>query len=182
MSYVEIYAFDCAGNGHLYGEIKNSWSGAPAVWAYMEEKYLPPFVPDGMTLEDIQSDSKKTSRLQSINTMNEIWELVDDPKISEADRIVLFTTLDECLVRKEDIPKVVNAFEEFCASSNNQNLAKQAEILKKAAADPEVIAVGWNQTSINASTWGNKGGYDYERDSSVPYNCLTGTEHYWLPF
>ena len=45
MSYTEIYAFDKAGLPRLYGEVRNSWRGARAVWNIMEERHLPPFVP-----------------------------------------------------------------------------------------------------------------------------------------
>lgn len=180
MSYVEIYAFDQKGYGYLYGEVKNSWLGAPAIWRYMEERYLPPFVPEGMTLEDVQRVVHKPSRLQSIDTMKEIWALADHPEVAESDRIVLATTFDQYLVRKEELPRLIAAFQEFFPFKDNQNLRKQAEILKNANDDPDVIAIGWNQTSINGSTWDNNGGFDYEKEVAIPYNCLTGTEHYWL--
>ncbi|NBI80505.1 hypothetical protein D3Z48_00180 [Clostridiaceae bacterium] len=49
-----------------------------------------------------------------------------------------------------------------------------------AADDPEIMAVGWNQTSVNGTTWDNDGGYDDEAEKSRPYNCLTGDKHFWL--
>ena len=32
MSYVEIFKFDKKGDSESYGEVKNSWLGAMAVW------------------------------------------------------------------------------------------------------------------------------------------------------
>ena len=45
--------------------------------------------------------------------------------------------------------------------------------------DETCIAVGWNQTSVNADTWLSYN-YDEELEDYVPYNCLEQNEHYWL--
>jgi len=59
-------------------------------------------------------------------------------------------------------------------------LPEQAEILRKIAEDDNVIAVGWSQNSVSCEGWDAAGGYDEETEESLPYNCLTGTKHYWL--
>ncbi len=50
MSFTEIYAFDKAGIPRLYGVVHNAWRGAMAVWNIMEERHLPPFVPEYIKL------------------------------------------------------------------------------------------------------------------------------------
>ena len=46
MSQTEIYGFDQSGNAYFKAGIKNSWRGAMAIWSFLEEKYLPPYIPD----------------------------------------------------------------------------------------------------------------------------------------
>lgn len=103
--------------------------------------------------------------------------LADRSDVSDVDRICLFTTFDNCLVKKDDIPKVIEVFRLF---KGETSLKEQADILEQMYVDDDCIAVGWNQTSVNGDTWVNLGGYDEDNDESIPYNCLTGTKHYWL--
>lgn len=172
MSYTEIYAFDKEGNAHLYGKTHNSWRGAMAVWRTMEERYLPPFQMHGI----------KTSRtLGGIfggeNPAMEIWKLAESLEVPIDERIALHTTFDECLVKKEHLRHVIDAFKRF---DGDTSLQLQAQILEQMEKDPNIIAVGWNQTSVVTKTWDNCGGYDTVKDEPIPYNCLTGADHYWL--
>ena len=172
MSYTEIYAFGKDGNAHLAGEVHNAWRGSMAVWQIMEKRYLPQFYDHGV----------KTTRMLSGKHGKdvpacEVWALADDTGKPLHERIVMFTTFDDCLVKAEDIPKVVDAFRKF---EGETSLNEQADILEKLAQDHEVIAVGWNGTSVNAENWANTGGYDEEAEEVLPYNCLTGDRHYWL--
>ena len=190
MSCVEICAFDKKGNAYCYGEVKNSFRGAMAVWHMLEERHLPPFIPESvkeyswyqpeMTPEEMQERAGyHFSRIlcSSEKGLKAIWDLADNPEITFHERIVLFTTLDDCLVKKEDIERVIEAFEQF---GGDTNLPEQAEILRKIAEDDNVIAVGWSQNSVSCEGWDAAGGYDEETEECLPYNCLTGTKHYWL--
>lgn len=99
-----------------------------------------------------------------IDKMREIWNLVDDQDVPITERIVLFTTLDKCLVRRENLEKVINAFREFVGETS---LSEQADILQELLSDDDCIAVGWHQNSISCEQW-------------FDYNCLKDTEHYWM--
>lgn len=169
MSCTEIYAFNREGNACYVADIHNAWRGAMAVWRDMEERHLPPKIYYG----------RKMSRLSGFNTKDadEVWGLFDNKEIPEHERIVLGTTFDKCLVRKENFPKVIEAFRKF---GGNTSLPEQAEVLEKLVADDDCIAVGWNQTSVNGNSWSSKGGYNEETDESIPYNCKTMNDHFWL--
>lgn len=175
MSCTEIYTFNQKGKPSLYAEIRNAHRGAMAIWAYMEEKYLPPYMPDwarGTVL------SFKPSRCTAdAHIFQEITDLHENPKVSETDKIVLKTTFDMLVVKKEDLPKVINAFIIFGAKTS---LPEQAEILEKIMQDSSIIAVGWNQTSVCCDTWMNFGGYDKQKNCEIPYNLLTMTKHWFL--
>ena len=99
-----------------------------------------------------------------VQKMREIWNLADKPDVPTNERIVLFTTLDKCLVKKEHLDKVVSAFREF---EGYTSLSEQADILQELLNDDDCIAVGWHQNSISCEQW-------------FDYNCLKDTEHYWL--
>lgn len=187
MSCTEIYTFDKEGYACWYGEVKNAWRGAMSIWGALEEKYLPPYIPKyvlrlGITTHEqaINELGYKPMRVTSWmdeSAMQEIWNLADSDKVSEVDKICLHTTFDKVLIRKEDIPKVVDAFKNFEAETS---LKEQADILEEIYKSDDYIAVGWCQTSANSKSWGDYHGYDDEKDESIPYNCLNEIEHYWL--
>lgn len=180
MSYTEIYAFEKDGNACFYSEVRNAWRGAMAIWRTLEEKYLLslPF-PSGWSLvnRDRNYYSRTTATITDADAMKEIWDLAKDERLSENERIVLKTTFDYVVVKKEDLPKVIDAFNDF---EGETSLKEQAEILVKMFNDDDVIAVGWNQTSVNGDTWGNFGGYDEEKYEDIPYNILTMDKHWFL--
>lgn len=103
--------------------------------------------------------------------------MVDNTKIPEHERIVLFTTLDNCLIRREECRRVAEAFRQF---GGETSLDAQAVILERAAMDYHITAIGWNQTSVCSENWANAGGYNSKTGEDIPYNCFTGTKHYWL--
>ena len=193
MSYTEIYAFGKDGKAFFVGEVRNAWSGAMAVWRLMEERHLPLYVPSwvdgtrwyrpGMSDEEmIQHIGYRPTRCTvhfnpERDPMQDIWDLQNNKAIPVHERICLYTTLDKALVKRENIPAVIEAFLDF---GGDTSLPEQASLLEDVLKDPDVIAVGWNQTSVCADTWANYGGYDTEKDESIPYNCLTGTDHFWI--
>lgn len=195
MSCTEIYAFDKAGNASLFGTTHNSWRGGMAVWKAMEERHLPQFIPEyvkrmsryrpDMTAAEIEEMiGYKPSRTwtwkppgESENPMKEIWDLADNHEIPRHERIALFTTFDNALVKREHFREVIDAFRAFGGVTS---LPEQAEIIEKMLLQDDIIAAGWNQTSVNADTWDTAGGYNEETEEAIPYNCLTGTRHYWI--
>lgn len=186
MSYTEIFTFNKDGLCCDEYDVKNAWHGAMAVWRILEEKYLPPYhpryVPEGMPMEEFENRfGYKPSRLsitaadEKENPANQIWDLFENESISMDDRIVLGTTLDHVLIRRDEIGKVIRAFRNF---DGETNLNEQADILAKIMEDENISAVGWNQTSVNADTWMNAG--IYEQGECQPYNYLIQDDHWWL--
>lgn len=50
MSYTEIFAFNKEGNAYMAGMARNSWRGAMMIWNIMEERHLPPYIPEYVKL------------------------------------------------------------------------------------------------------------------------------------
>ena len=112
MSYIEIFKFDENGNSESFGTVNNTWLGAMRVWDVLGKKYCG----HGAPIFDMVQ-------------MEAIWNLVNDKSVTHDEKIVLGTTFDKCLVKKEDIPKVIDAFRKFDIDGNT-NLNEQADILE----------------------------------------------------
>lgn len=168
MSYTEIYGFDKTGKAYFAGKVDNAFRSAIMIWMLMEERYLPPYIPQGCIGNRTYT---RCAAFFNEKAMQEVWDLVLDKNVPEKDRICMCTTFDNCLVKKEEIPDVVDAFRKFGGSTS---LPEQAKILEKLYTDDNCIAVGWNQTSVNCDNWLNRGSAGNE------YNCIIGEEHFWL--
>ncbi len=170
MSCTEIYGFDVDGNAYHYKDVPHAQCGALAVWRFLEKTYLPQFYTE---LEHIPM-----SRCFYMDSdhMWEIWDLITYPEVSGTDKICLECTFDKTLVRKEDLPKVIEAFRDF---KGETSLKEQANILEELYNSNNCIAVGWNQVSTNSNNWGT---YDYIETAGnyVTYNCIRGQSHNWL--
>ena len=146
MSQTIIFAFDKEGNSEEYGYTKNAWRSALAVWNIIGKRHLG----IGISLNE--------------SAMKQIWDLMDDKRVPINERIVMGTTLDRCLVRNGEIPKVIEAFRSF---DGDTSLEEQADILQDIYDSGDYIAVGWHQNSISCEMWNE-------------YNCMTEENHWWL--
>lgn len=190
MSITTIYGFNKQGSAFEAGAIQNSWRAAMAVWSELEARRLPPYVPyylkscnwyrDGMPYDElVEWNGFKPTRLAPTlgkdNPAQEIFDLADDPTVPRDERIVLYTTFNKVLVKREHFREVINAFRAFGGTTS---LPEQADILELLR-DDDCIAAGWSQNDICGSFW-DAYNYDEETGSHSPYNCLTQEEHSWL--
>ena len=193
MSTTDIYGFRKSDHlAELCTSIPNAWSGAMAIWAAIEGKYLPPYIPDhvkycnwyrpGMSFDEIvRHNGYKPTRCTTMtfypkdSPIKEVWALADTDKLSIEDRIALSSTFDHALVRADYVPEVIAAFRK--ADLEGANLKEQADVLEELLKSGKYIAFGWG-SSLCASDW-----EDFAQDedgNSVPYNCETGTKHWWI--
>lgn len=178
MSYTEIYGLT-DNDAFCIGETKNAWRGAMKIWMDLERKYLPSLPPHAWEISESEKQEyhSRTSMLFDESKMKEIWELVNNANMTVNERIVMASTFDNVLVRKENISRLLDAFNEY---SNETSLKEQAEIIRLAVEeDEEIIAIGWNQTSVTGDTWHNAGGYD-EDDNPIGYSMERQSEHWFL--
>ncbi len=172
MSYTEIYKFNKEGQAEMIGEVKNAFRGAMAVWTILEKKYLPKYVPSWAFDLD-----KEYSRMGTFDRGGaaQIWNLVDDSRLSEAEKIVLSSTFDNVVVMVADIPKLVAAFRAF---EGDTSLAEQADLIEGAT---DLIAIAWNQTSVNGDAWQSDTSVIEDDDEFYPpYNILKENKHWDL--
>jgi hypothetical protein len=191
MSVIEMVAFKKDGFAVPFADIQNAFLGAPMVWHFIEEKYLPPFkpqwvvnmfgdVPDDKIEETVGFKPTRTAPLSTATTeekpIREIWRFYHDPAISRTDKIVLGTTFDLTLVRREQFEMVIDALEAF---EETGSFKEQAMVIRQMLLDPDIIALGWNQTSVTKNQWTHCH-YDGDTDEHSPYNCLSESNHFWL--
>jgi hypothetical protein len=182
MSYTEIFGFGSDGKVKSSCDIGNSWRGAMAVWMILEKKYLPS-LPKPDWARVCNEPDQYWSRTGSVSfdeskphPMKPIWDLADDKRLSFGEQIVLCCTFDNVLIKRNDFKKVIDSFKEFEGETSLKEQAKAIELLLE---DPDIQAVGFNQTSVNGDNWSNIGGYDKD-DECLSYNFLTMDKHWWL--
>jgi hypothetical protein len=176
MSCTEIFGLKKNTVEHI-GETRNSWRGAMAIWTLLEKKHLPKYIPDWAM--GVAGEYSRTSAMgqEKDSPMKSVWDLFHSPKLTKSERIVMGSTFDNVLAKVESIDQVLQAFREF---EGNTSLKEQADIIEQAIKkDPEIVAIGWNQTSVNGDTWVNES-YDTENEEPIGYNLETGTRHWFL--
>ena len=176
MSYTEIYGFGESGKVEFYAEIKNAFRGAMAVWRYLEEKYLPSLPKPLWATSEENEYWSRTTQIFEENSMSEIWGLFKTNDISDCEKIVLGTTFDRVIVEGKNVQKLLEAFRSF---EGNTSLKEQAEAIKSMLKEGNVIAIGFNQTSVNGDTWANYH-YNEEKEERESYNILESKDHWFL--
>lgn len=178
MSYTEIYKFKNTGESECFAEVKNAFRGAMAVWRTIEKKYLPKYMPSWARGDDSQEYSRTSDFMG--DGIEEIWGLFKSGKLSETDKICLGSTFDNVVVMKDDLQSLCNAFRAF---DGDTSLKDQAEKIEEAFKnDTDLIAIAWNQTSVNCDVWqSDETGLDEDGEEIyLPYNLLKHDKHWNL--
>lgn len=160
MSYTELYAVNKQGDVEFYGEVRNSFAGAMHVWNTLSKKYR--------LNDNLFNEFKKTWN----NYNKDFYEAYED--------VVLGSTFDSVLVKKENFTELIEAFEEYTTYHNGSNLLQQVEFIEKAKDDEDIIAIGWCQTSVANDMWDWEWIEEEEEETLIPYNIYKGTQHWFL--
>lgn len=173
MSYTEIVAFK-NGKACDVKEIQNAWRGAMSVWMLMDESHLPPYYASW-------DPAKKVSRASAMmdpNAMKQVWELANNENVPIDERLVMGTTFDKALVKRENLTRLIEAFKNFDKTyPDKSSMLEQSEILESFLEDEEIDVVGWNQTSVSENPWFT---WNEDKEEYVPYDINTMEEHWFL--
>lgn len=162
MSYTELYKVGQSGDVELHREYQNSWRGAILIWQAMAKRYLPMDFGLMMARQDLQP----------------LWDLAKDQQVPLAHRITLASTFDRVMVKHEDFPRLIAAWEQFGRDfGDSGHLLAQIVTLRELASDPNCQAVCWNQTSVSDSPWYVQ---DCDTEEYCPYNITRNTNHWFL--
>jgi len=110
--------------------------------------------------------------------MKEVWDIIKHPYITDTHKIAMNSTFDNVVVKRENLEKLVLAFREF---EFETSLKEQADLIEEALKDdPDLLGLGWNQTSVNGDTWANSGEYNEETEEHASYNLLKEKKHWFM--
>lgn len=159
MSYTTLYLVPEEGEVESYAEFKNAFQGSFNVWSEMGKSYL------GM--ENV-----------SFVNMKPVWNLFKDGKVLLNDRIVLASTFDWIMVKREHLSVVVDAMDDFSKRYESGHLPEQAEKLRELAHDESCYAACWCQTSVVGDMWER---VDAEEEETYRmYDISRDTDHWFL--
>ncbi|MBC2292940.1 hypothetical protein HCC36_06805 [Listeria booriae] len=158
MSSTNIHVVKTNGDVEFYAEVKNSFAGAMHIWNNLNTKYD--------FRDDFFSGFKKTWG----NFNKDVYEDFED--------VALGSTFDKVIVKKEEIPLLITAYEKYINEFDGSNLRLQIEIFKQIEQETNVIGIAWCQTSVSGDLWDF--GYDEEKDEPIPYNINKGDSHWFL--
>lgn len=137
MSYTTLYKVPEQGEITSHATFHNAFRGAALVWDTLSRRYL------------------GTQKFTSLSRdMQPIWNLWKANNIPLSYRIVLMSTFDNVMVKRENIPLVIEAIKEYAKEFDDAgHLPEQAKKLEELFDDQECFAICWNQTSVNADAW-----------------------------
>lgn len=153
MSCVEIYKINKKDKTLSFvGDANNAWLGCMHIWTSLEKKYLPSLEEypwekyTGRTERDYRT---RTCLMTNRESMQEIWNLWCDERLSWNEHILMASTLDNFYIKYEDLLEVADAYESVDFA--NDNLKKQAKIMRKIfedGKDGSVFGVWKNENSV----------------------------------
>lgn len=165
MSSTTLFKVPERGEIYPYAEFKNSYLGAYTVWEEMGRAYL------GLNIISM-----------GMGELRPIWDLWKNEKVLLNDRIVMAATFDRVMVRRDFLPRVATAMDDFAARHSPGHLLYQAEKLRELATLANCFAICWNQTSVNGGAWMTE---TEERDEYGEkiwryYDVSKDTDHWFL--
>ena len=136
MSCTEMYIVDKDGNVVPHKEFHNSHRGSMMVWRQ---------IANSMGFEGFT--------FLTGDRMQKVWDMWQDKSAPLSHRIVMASTFDNVMVQRENLPRLIQAIEEYSKTFDPGNLFSQCLSLKELVDDKDVQAVCWTQTSVNCDTW-----------------------------
>lgn len=153
MSYVSLFTFLPNGEAHEQAQIRNATAGALWIWRALDHKY-----------------KTRCSILQYAK----LWKLFNSGKLSELDNITLGISFDRVWVKKENLPKLIEALKafsnEFCEQPVQisspldfvsaqegpvkvDNTIPRLIIALTACLEMDILGVAFNHTSVGEAFW-----------------------------
>jgi hypothetical protein len=164
VSYTELYKITKTGNVKPYKEYQNSWRGAMMIWRKLEEKYLPPFLPDWF----MPTPNHTSAHRNTVEEMQEVWDLVEDSRLTIQERICMATTFDGYWIKRDIFGAVAEAYDWFAGNYTGTSLGEMAQDIHRAIMDTKCYGLCWNHTSVNGDWY-----VEYGPNGGIkPYNIF----------
>jgi hypothetical protein len=162
MSYTELFKVPSKGEIEEAKEFRNSWLGAMWIWRNLYEKHLP------------GEDFSMAFVREQLTPLWNLWKT----DIPEHHKVCLMSTLDGVMVKRDNLPLLVNAFREFEKEFPGSHLGLQADYIETNLIDDvDYFAVCWNQNSV-CDYWCVED--KKEEDGQRRYDISRDTGHWFL--
>lgn len=119
-----------------------------------------------------------------MDDLDDLWALAKNEDVPEHHRILLETTFDNMLVKREHLERVFVAILKWSEEIDDPGTwREQAAKLHRLYLDETVQAVCWNQTSVNANPWQHWPDCPTcgrAEEEPIPYDITKGTKHQFL--
>lgn len=171
MSYTTLYLVPESGEIREYAEYRNAYGLAAYCWTSLCDRYL-----DGV--QWILSD----------DAIKRLWGLAKDGRMPEHHKIALRTTFDNVMVRRENLLRVGDAFDQFVKDfppgKQACSLSKQAADLRLLSHNAKCFAVCWCQTSVAADAWMTRDDDEVNEEGDPVYRGwdISKDEGHWFLF
>jgi hypothetical protein len=163
-------------------EFQNSHGYAMPAWSYLAEKYL---------RKPGEDDASFLGRWFLSGKCKEVWALKEDPRLERFEVIVLLTSFDHVIAKKEGFEELAAAFRKFhdeYKAKNPDNVCHyraMANSIEKLT--PDIIGVAWNASSVGEPFWDVYDDCECPKCHSVhtveetrPYNIYKDKGHWFL--
>lgn len=140
MSRTELYVVKKDGELYLHKEFSNSHRGALMLWDNLAEKYL----------------NRKFASLLFNKDVKPVWKLDRDLNVPEDLRILLMSTYDWFMIRRENLPLFVTSIRNVLEGKYFKDMGHfeyYPEVLEEIYKMDDVVAIAWNQTSVVCDMW-----------------------------
>lgn len=164
MSYTEMFKVSESGIVEEVAEFNNAFRGTVLVWDNMATEYL----------------DESVGWLMAYDAMDQVWDLAKRQDVLIAHRIVLMSTFDRVMVRRENLDRLIDAIETYAETFDPGTLLLQVTKLRELRNDRDCQAVCWNQTSVNADVWWVYIDGEDEEEEGRPYDVTQDTGHWFL--
>jgi hypothetical protein len=149
MSKTEIYAVKENEDLIFIGECRNAFRGAMYVWNDIAKRYF-----NLESFPHFDEDMQKR-----------VWNAGNENQLTQSEEIVLASTMDRAIVKKENINLLLVALNEYGSKHENSSILEQANLIKERLSDiPDGYSIAWIQTTV-CDGWFRE--YDEDSDEYV---------------
>lgn len=160
MSYSETKVVRKNNEVQSLTEYKNAWGGAAFIWTQLSGKYM-------------------DDEASWITHSQGLWDLVQDRRLQDFERITLISTFDYVMIKRENFRLLASAYREFIEHYGTRDrvchLLEIAKELEGLADDKSVQALCFWWNSVGDDLWEIWDDDDYET-----YDISKGDDHWWL--
>lgn len=170
MSRTELYIIGKDGDIEIYKGYGNSYRGAILLWHNLWRKYYAKLCYPHF------NDDKNIEKL---------WRVDINLEVPRELRILLASTFDKMMIKIDNLPKYIDAIESVLTKKyfeDNGHFKNYPKDLREILKNKNIIAICWNQTSINNGVWIKYDQCPTCREYSIErsYNIFKDKKHQFL--